>query len=418
MARPTNRTTRVQGKPTSTVVESISIEPTEQEAAPPASRSSSRVPTSRSSRVRSGKAPSTAQAPAVVEGEDDGDLPVGSRTSARLATGRHSSRRLATKSITSGRSPVIETAEKAAERRGAVRGGLFILAGFIGLAVIVGLLYTLFLKDDPVESKGRSSLAEAERSLKTAQTHLENRQPDAARREVAAAKAAFSGVPVLTQLAQRRSEMKRELEAILPKIEQVSRDVQVDTNKRLLQARLAKLGSSDVSDGEVARLEADCQAFIRNPVDPTTGPDAESAKMYGSSVMEIQSRTGTVQAELRRRLDQATTGQVRKVQGEIEPLVKQERFGAAVERINAATKQFPGAKFKETQTYVENAAESAWNSVNSFVELKTKDARAPEATPQGKEANYQAIRERLDTVINTWGLELYVNKAKELRKEY
>ena len=303
----------------------------------------------------------------------------------------------------SARAPL--TPEEAAKRRAATKALLGIFAGIAVAVIVVAVLVLVVFKKDPALEDGQSKLAQVRGSLSTLDTRVEFDET----------KKLLAGVPDLPELAKSKSELTKQLTDLEAAVAAKEREARVIDNRKNLVAQLAKLTDPET---DLDKLEIDCLAFVKNPVDPSDVPNPSFVAEYQAAVNDIQIRLASIVSERGRRDQANTTGAVQKVQLDVEALVKAEKFAEATALIDDNARKFPKADFGRVRTFVNDSAKSAWTSVTGYVETHYADYAAPGITPSVRQKALEDARARLDKVISTWGIESYVNQAKELRAKY
>ncbi len=332
-----------------------------------------------------------------------------SSLSGRRAAGR-SSRRMSSASGTnkspSGRSSARQpTPEDLAKRRHTLKVAAKIA---IGVALTVGVVLLLVLvvfKKDVQAEAANARFAQVERVLPNLSTRAEF---DQATKDLAA-------VPDLPPFAPRKAQLKKLLAETETTVEAGERAARVAENRKVLQAQLVKLNDPTT---DLDKLEVDCQAFMKNPVDPLAAPNAGYALEFVAAVNEVQIRLASITSERGRREAAATTGAVQQVQLEVEGLIKQEKFSDALKVIDTAAGTFTKADFSRVRTFVSESAASAWTSIEGYVKNRYDDYASPGITQPMRQKALEDAQARLDGMIATWGLEDYLTKARELRAKY
>jgi hypothetical protein len=345
----------------------------------------------------------------VPEGGEDSSaaLPSASAVSGRRSASRRgagsSARGPATSGRTSARRPL--TPEEQAKRRAAMRSMLKVVGGVAALLIVAAILVLFVFKKDPQLEAARSHLA----ALDSGMSRI------ASRADYDAATKSLAEIPDLPEVAARKSELKKALADLEPQIQKSEREARVTENRKVLMAQLAKLTDSSV---DLDKLAIDCMAFVKNPVDPSAAPNEAYAKEFDSAVNDIQVRLASVETERGRRDAAATTGASQRAQLEVEALVKEEKFAAAQQVIADTAAKFPKSDLSRVRRDLNDALESRWNSVKVYVENRYQDYAAPGITQSLRQKALEEARARLDGVIANWGVETYVNQAKELRAKY
>ena len=318
------------------------------------------------------------------------------RSAAVSGTGKSPSGR------TSARLP---SAEDLAKRRQALKTGLMIALGVALTVVVVLVLVLVVFKKDVQAEAANAKLAEVERNLPNIDTRAEFEQ----------ASKTLTEVPDLPAFAPRKAALKKDLAEREDKVSAGEREVHVIENRKVLNAQLVKLNDPAT---DLDKLEVDCQAFMKNPVDPTGAPNAGYATEFAAAVNDVQVRLAAITSERGRREAAATTGAAQQVQLEIEGLIKDSKYSEALKVIDTAAGKFPKADFGRARTYVNESAASAWTSVEGYVKNHYDDFEAPGITQSVRQKALEEAHAKLDSVIATWGLDDYVAKARELRAKH
>lgn len=297
------------------------------------------------------------------------------------------------------------TPEDLAKRRQSIKIGMQIALGVALTVIVVLVLVLVVFKKDPQAEAAKQKIAEIERALPNIDT----------RAEFVQITASVESIPDIPAYAQRKAQLKKQVAESEARVEAVEREARVIENRKRLQAQFVKLNDPAT---DLDKLEIDCQAFMKNPVDPTGVPNAGYATEFAAAVDEVQVRLASITSERGRREAAATIGAVKQVQLEVEGLIKQEKYNDALKAIDTAVGNFPKADFNRVRSYVTDAAASAWTSVEGYVKNRYADYASPGITQPVRQKALEEARTRLDAVIATWGLEDYVSKARELRATY
>ena len=332
-----------------------------------------------------------------------------SSVSGRRPSGRNS-RRMSSASGT-GKSPSGRvssrqpTPEDLAKRRQSIKVGMQIALGVALTVIVVLVLVLVVFKKDPQVEEAKEKIAEVERALPNIDT----------RAEFVQATATVGSIPDLPFYAPRKAQLKKQVAECEAKVEAVEREARVIENRKALQVQFVKLNDPAT---DLDKLEVDCQAFMKNPVEPTGVPHAGYVIEFAAAVDEVQVRLASITSERGRREAAATTGAVQQVQLEVEGLIKQEKYNDALKAIDTAASNFPKADFTRTRSYVKDAAASAWTSVEAYVKNRYDDYASPGITQPVRQKALEEAKARLSVVIATWGLDDYISKATELRAKY
>lgn len=380
------------------------------------------APSQRRSSVRRSSASSSSKASqqkAATE-EIEVEKPEGSEDSSVLntaASGRSSSvrgsRRMRTASgRTSGASGSGKTSsrrekspEDLAKRRQTIKSLLMVAIGVAVAVLVVAVLVLVVFKKDPLLEDASAKLAQVQSSLSTLDTRAEFEE----------AQKILKSVPDLPATAARKAELGKTLADIETHVAATERESRVASNRAALLAQLAKLTDPAT---ELDKLAIDCAAFTKNPVDPTAAPNPDYVTEFSAAVNDIQVRLAQIETERGRRDTAGTTGAAQRVQLEVEGLVKEEKFAAALKLIDEGAVKFPKADFGRVRTFVTESAASNWTSVQGYVETRYADYAAPGITQSMRQKALEEARARLDRVIANWGIDSYVGQAKDLRGKY
>jgi hypothetical protein len=337
----------------------------------------------------------------------------GAPASARSASIRSSRRVVATGATTSNRTAVsgpratrqLLTPEEREAKRKASRSMLLILGG-VAVAMIVVVIAVLALTHrDPVIEAAQGKLAALRTAIPTLTTKAAYDE----------ALATLAGIPDLPVLAASKAQLSKSLAAREAAVLHAAREVRVSDNRRAILAQLARLTDPAV---DLARLAADAQAFVLNPVEPTAAPNPDYATEFASAVGDIQVRLASVNAELARRATAATTGAVQKIQLEVDALLKEEKFAAAETLVTEAAGTYPKADFAKVRKSIADSAASTWTSVEVYVDARFKDYASPGITATVRQQVLAEAKARLDGVISTWGIPTYISQAEALKAKY
>ena len=371
----------------------------------------------RSSASSSSKASSKASQQKAATEEIEIEKPEGAEDSSALNTavsGRASSvrgsRRMRTASgRTSGSGKTSSRREKSpedvAKRRQTIKSLLMIAIGVAVAVLVVAVLVLVVFKKDPLLEDASAKLAQVQSSLSTLDT----------RAEFEDAQKILKSVPDLPATAARKAELGKTLADIETHVAATERESRVASNRGALLAQLAKLTDPAT---DLDKLAVDCAAFTKNPVDPTAAPNPDYVTEFSAAVNDIQVRLAQIETERGRRDTAGTTGAAQRVQLEVEGLVKEEKFAAALKLIDEGAVKFPKADFGRVRTYVTESAASTWTSVQGYVDTRYADYAAPGITQSMRQKALEEARARLDRVITNWGIDSYVGQAKDLRGKY
>lgn len=329
--------------------------------------------------------------------------------SGRSSSVRSSRRVRAASGRTSGSGKTSSRREKSpedlAKRRQAIKSLLMIAIGVAVAVVLVAVLVLVVFKKDPVLEDASAKLAQVQSSLSTLDTRAKFEE----------VQQVLKSVPDLPATAARKAELGKALADIETQVASKEREARVASNRGILLAQLAKLTDPAI---DLDKLAIDCLAFTKNPVDPTAAPSPDYVTEFSAAVNDIQVRLAPIETERGRRETAGTTGAAQRVQLEVESLVKEEKFAAALALIDENAGKFPKADFGRVRTFVTESAASNWTSVQGYVETRYADYAAPGITQSMRQKALEEARARLDRVIANWGIDSYVSQAKDLRGKY
>lgn len=321
----------------------------------------------------------------------------------------------------SGKAPA-DPGARAASQKTVIKIALGVLVALV-LATAV-IILTTRTSDD--RRKGAEALAAADEQAKLVDSALVRKRGDLAQAAYDAALKALTATPqlggavaappetspVVKDLALRAHALRQEVERRLPRLEEVKNENAATANLTALRARLGALGNAAT---DIDALEKDVLAFCDNPVDPSAGPSAAHAATFATLVAELRLRLKAIADEHDRRKSLATVTPVREAEAEIQGLITAERFGEALARLDALATQHKLADFTPLRTRVNDGASRAWAGAKLLVETRTADWKAPGSTESQRAAALAAIKERLDQVIERFGIETYVGEARSMR---
>jgi hypothetical protein len=386
------------------------------------------------------EAPAEAEAETEAEAEAEAvgeELEAGAASSgsSRRNLVRQSSRRMqvASSAGTPGykKSARILTPAEIAARKQAVRGGIWL---FVIILLIIGgafAAWQLFLRENPLEKKAVAQLSEGAGKLKVVEQAINNRQAAPARLAYAAGIKALQ-VPELGNakepidpkdpnlasltLAQKAVELNKQLHATEERIDKVERDSKVDQNRRALSEALGHL--ADLDKVQLTALEKRIPLFVANPVEPDAGTPNDYQGAYKDIVNDMKNQQPLVDQENSRRLASITSEQEKKALSEIEVLVKTELFNEALLKLDDYKGKFEQGNFESLREFVKNSAQQSWAQAKAYAESRYTDYKSPGIPePLAKQALADA-RARLEQVVSKFGIDDYVNQAKELLSKY
>ncbi len=376
-----------------------------------------------------------------MEPDPDADVPddarrgrASARDSARVSKRMSASERRnsARKSMKSSRR--VLSPEDRAERRTGVLLVVKILGGVvIGLSVVFAVWWFL-LRVDESELRARRHLAQAQTLSRGIETAISVRDPVSAETkrteaialleiaELGFAKANFDledpllASPVLAnQAVGLRDRLDSSLKA---RVERVERDVRVERNLRAVQSGFGRLvGANAYDDAQLVVFERQVQDFLDNPVLPGAA-NAGYQNDYADEIRAIKFEVIRIDREKQRRQAQITNVPVREARGRAAILVKQVRFQEALATVDEMQREFETADFAGVRQYIRDSARLAWDSTAATAEEHWKTWQAPGTTPAFAETSRKAARDLMQSVIDTYGIPEYVNRARETLNRY
>jgi hypothetical protein len=381
-----------------------------------------------------------AQGEAEAEAGGDGDGAAGesaeaSSGSSRRNLVRQSSRRMQVASATGTpgykKSARILTPAEIAARKQAVKSGIWL---FVIILVLFGgsfAAWQFLLRENPLEKKAFAQLSEGQEKLKLVEEAINNRQVASARQSYAAGIKALAVTelgnakepidpkdPLLASvtLAQKAVELNKQLHATEERIDKVERDSKVDQNRKALSDALGHL--SDLDKVQLTALEKRIPLFVANPVEPDAGTPNDYQGAYKDIVNDMKNQQPLVDQENARRLASITSEQEKKAHSDIEVLVKQELFNEALLKLDDYKGKFEQGNFESLREFVKNSAAQSWDQAKKYAESRYTDFKSPGIPePLAKQALADA-RARLEQVVAKFGIDDYVNQAKELLGKY
>ena len=369
------------------------------------------------------------------EVEAGGEAAEGSSGSSRRHLVRQSSRRMQVASSTGTpgykKSARILTPAEIAARKKAVKSGIWLF--FIIILLLGGSFaaWQFLLRENPLEKKAFAQLSEGDEKLKVVEEAINNRQVAPARLAYAAGIKALQ-VPELgnakdpidpkdpliasVALAQKAVELNKKLHATEERIDKVERDSKVDQNRKALSAALGHL--ADLDKVQLTALKKRIPLFVANPVEPDAGTPNDYQGAYKDIVNDMKNQQPLVDQENARRLASITSEQEKKAHSDIEVLVKQELFNEALLKLDDYKGKFEQGNFDSLREFVKNSAAQSWDQAKAYAESRYTDYKSPGIPePLAKQALADA-RARLEQVVAKFGIDDYVNQAKELLGKY
>ncbi len=369
------------------------------------------------------------------EAGGEGESAEGSSGSSRRNLVRQSSRRMQAASATGTpgykKSARILTPAEIAARKQAVKSGIWL---FIVILLLLGgsfAAWQFLLRENPLEKKAFAQLSEGAEKLKLVEQAINNRQVAPARLAYAAGIKALQVTelgnakdpidpkdPLLASvtLAQKAVELNKQLHATEERIDKVERDSKVDQNRKSLSDALGHL--ADLDKVQLTALEKRIPLFIANPVEPDAGTPNDYLGAYKDIINDMKNQQPLVDQENARRLASITSEQEKKAHSDIEVLVKQELFNEALLKLDDYKGKFEQGNFDSLREFVKNSAAQSWTQAKAYAESRFTDYKSPGIPePLAKQALADA-RARLEQVVAKFGIDDYVNQAKELLGKY
>ncbi len=326
--------------------------------------------------------------------------------------------------------PVRElTPEEIAARRARLRLILTVLgASAAGILLLVGLFF--LLKEDPRARTAREALTTAQSLRGAADRALDGRDPIAAAKAIAEAETVinipeldFASDPPNLQSkdladpaqAIQAAALKRALaDEVTPRLKRMEREIRVEINHRAIDADFGRLGDPAL---DVLDLEARATAFIANPVEPDAGPNEAWAADHHRLVERVRLRLSDLEREKRRRDAQVTSDPIRLAEIEIQNLIRSERFADAKARVTRLRTDFPRTEDQAAvlDRRIEESARKTWAGIEQYVQTRLDDIQAAGTPTSRRSQAAQEARDRLDQVLNSFGLEDYLGQARTLR---
>jgi tetratricopeptide (TPR) repeat protein len=336
--------------------------------------------------------------------------------------GSRSSRRLA---ATSGAAPVSSRRFSAVDRGAWQKSLLWVGLGLLVALIAVAAVVLLAARESPGRRLAVEALAEAGRQSELARNALVNRRGAEARHAYAAALDALTKTPqlggaiamppedptVIRDLALQANGLRNEIEPLDARIAQIESENAAEANLAALKVRCATIGSADT---DLEQLDRDIRAYIENPVDPRSGPSQSNATAFSRLVADANLRLASITTERDRRKAARTAIPLRLAAVEVDGLVQQERFGEALGKLDALARQHPDADFNPLRAMVEDSAAKAWRSAKSQYETRLADWKSPGATEVQRKTGLAGAKERMNQVIQRYGMPQYVDQARAL----
>lgn len=351
----------------------------------------------------------------------DRPAPRAATASDRPAASTRSSRRTA---AVSGRAPA-SSRRFAVDRGSWQRSLLWVGLGLLLAAVAVCVVIVLSVRESGDRRLATEAMAEAGRQVELARTALVNRRGAEARKAYEAAFATLTKTPqlggavpmppdekpVVKDLALQAGALRGEIEPLAARIAALEAENAAESNMATLKAKCATIGDPAT---DLDQIEREIKAFIDNPVDPRAGPSAANAATFARLVADANLRLPAIATERDRRKAARTAIPLRLAAGEVDGFIQQERFGDALARLDVVAREHPDADFAPLRARVEDAAAKAWRSAKSQFETRLADWKSPGATEGQRKVGLAAAKDRLNLVIQRFGMPLYVDQARAL----
>lgn len=303
---------------------------------------------------------------------------------------------------------------KAAKARAAVMRMISIV-GFV--AVVIVALWYFVLRTDPRVEKYQGVLASVDGAITGIGFQITNQQADQAEAAIAQATKDLDATPCPEknqELLARKAADQAQLKDLAAKVDLLKRDMRVQSNKAILVRQFKDL---DNTATDLDKLEADVNAFIANPADPTAAADKTIADAYATDTSDMQKRLSLIQSARSRRLDITTNAPVTDARDQATNLIKQDKYQDALALVDDLARKNPNAKFDAVRGYVTDSAADAWKNAKAEVENAYADYSALGTAPDVRKDALAKARQILHHVIDNYGIDDYVNQAKaELAK--
>lgn len=354
------------------------------------------------------------------------DAPAAPARAPAVASGRSASTRSSRRTAAvSGRAPVSSRRLVPMDRGSWQKALLWVGLGLLLTVVAIGAVILLVSHESPDRRLATEAMAEAGRQAEMARTAIVNRRGGEARKAYDQAIAALTKTPqlggaipmppeekpVVKDLALQASALRLEIEPLLARISAIEAENGAESNMAGLKARCATIGEPKT---DLDQLERDLKAFIENPVDPKAGPNAANAATFARLVADANLRLPAITTERDRRRTARVIAPVKQADGEIDGLIQGERFGDALARLDALAKQHPDADFNPLRSRTEDAASKAWRSAKAQFDTRLADWKSPGATEGQRKVALNAAKDRMNVVIQRFGMPQYVDQARSL----
>ncbi len=348
--------------------------------------------------------------------------------SGRSAASRsaRSSRRTAAATSASASAPKVSSRRVSTIDRSALQKALlWIGVGVLGAAIVITGIILLWTHGSDDRRLGGEALSEAGRQFELIKSSLANHRGADARKAYEAALKALTTTPqlggavampseekpVVRQLAIRAFDLRGNVEALNDQVSAVQAENAAVSNLSALTTRFAAL--SDLAT-DIDALEKDVLAYIENPVDPKAGASQVNAQTFSRLVSEAKLRLASIASERDGRKTARSATPLRLAAVEVDGLIQQECFGDALAKLSDLAGKHPDADFAPLRAQVEDAAEKGWRSAKAQVETKIADWQAAGSAEGQRKAALAAAKERLNQVIQRFGIPVYVDQARSM----
>ncbi len=392
--------------------------PTEE---PPSSRVVPSVPVraaaTASARGRSGRASKVGSTSVT-------DKAVSARQPAAANKSSRSARSTAT-AATSTAAPRVSSRRMSFDKAGFQKAVLWIGIGLLIAVVAITSIILLATHGSENRRLATEALGEATRQQDLAKNALASRRGTEARKAYDAALAALTGTaqlggavaappegkPVVKDLAIQAFDLRTEIETLKERIAAVQAENAAAANLSALTARFATLGEPAT---DLDQLEKDVLAYVDNPVEPKAGASPNMAATHARMVTEAKLRLASIATERERRKSARSLAPLRLAEVETDGLIQQEQFGAALDKLEKLGRENPDADFSPLRGKVEDSAAKSWRSAKAQVDTKLADWKSRGATEGQRQAALATAKERLNQVIQRFGLPTYVDQARAM----
>ncbi len=340
------------------------------------------------------------------------------RISGTRRTGR-SSRRMAATSDKRPSRRQISPEERAARRRSLMTA----LKLALGLVILVGggfALWWFAIRDDPQTAQGKKDISDImNQDIPRAQSAIKNQKPDDAESALTVAEHRIDHISTLQrqELARTVEDLKAQIADLHTQITKVKHDLAVQANLAAVLDQFAHLTDPAT---DLDKLETAAKAFLDNPVDWPNGAHSEDfISTYAAEVNRIAVRMATIEEERTRRKLNETTVPIENAQKEAKNEIAAGKYQAALGTIDEASRKFPNADFSQLRAWVQDDAKKTWESTKEqVVKVYYADYEAIGSSSATKKDALDKARAKLHWVIDNFGIDDYVNEAKQLLAKY